>query len=66
MKETPYSTLLNLVSTGQPENEQSADERIWDELFSRPESEVLLERLANEALEAFHSGETMNIDPGTA
>ena len=27
-------------------------ERRWDELFSRPESEAFLERMANEALEA--------------
>ncbi len=32
--------------------------RIWDELFSRPESDELLEKLAAEALEAHKAGLT--------
>ena len=52
---------LNLVP-----DEWLEDEQIWDELFSRPESEVLLERLPNEALEEFRTGKIRNIDPSTA
>ena len=33
-------------------------ERQWDELFSRPESEAFLERMAAEALEAHRAGKT--------
>ena len=33
-------------------------ERRWDELFNRPESDQLLERLAAEALEAHRAGLT--------
>ena len=33
-------------------------ERHWDELFSRPESEAFLERMAAEALEAHRAGKT--------
>ena len=33
-------------------------ERKWDELFSRPESEAFLERMAAEAIEAHRAGKT--------
>ena len=33
-------------------------ERQWEELFSRPESEDFLERMASEALEAHRAGKT--------
>ena len=33
-------------------------ERHWDELFSRPESEAFLERMASEAREAHRAGKT--------
>lgn len=33
-------------------------ERKWDEIFSRPESESFLERMAAEALEARRAGRT--------
>ena len=33
-------------------------ERRWDELFSRPESEAFLERMAAEAIEAHRAGKT--------
>jgi hypothetical protein len=55
-----------------PEEEQEAvgawllaeieSERRWDDLFSRPPSE-LLERMAAEALEDFRAGRTMPLDP---
>ena len=35
----------------------------WDELFSRPESEDLLERMAAEALEAHRAGLTKPLNP---
>lgn len=44
---------------------ENLDEQRWDELFSRPESETLLEKLANEALAEYHAGKTQNIHPGT-
>ncbi len=62
MKEMPSSKLSNRV----PDELISRDEHLWDELFSRPESEVLLERLTNEALEEFRTGKIRNIDPSTA
>ena len=34
----------------------------WDELFARPESEDLLERLADETLAAHRAGRTQPID----
>ena len=37
-------------------------ERQWTELFSRPESEDLLERLADEALTAHRTGRTQPLD----
>ena len=39
-------------------------ERRWDELFSRPESEDLLERMAAEALEAHRALRTSGIVDG--
>ena len=41
--------------------EQESEER-WAELFSRPESEELLERLANEALSAHRAGMTQPLN----
>ena len=38
-------------------------ERQWEELFSRPESEDLLERLADEAVAAHRGGLTQPLDP---
>ena len=35
----------------------------WAELFSRPESEVLLERLADEAVAAHRAGLTRPLNP---
>ena len=35
----------------------------WDELFSRPESEDFLERMAAEALEAHRTGRTEPLNP---
>ena len=37
-------------------------ERRWDELFGRPESDQLLERLTTEALEAHRAGITKPLD----
>lgn len=37
-------------------------ERQWSELFARPESEELLERLADEALAAHQAGQTRPLD----
>ncbi len=37
-------------------------ERLWAELFSRPESEEMLERLADEALAAHRAGLTEPLD----
>ncbi len=37
-------------------------EQRWAELFSRPESEDLLERLADEALAAHRAGRTQPLD----
>jgi hypothetical protein len=37
-------------------------EKRWTELFSRPESEDLLEHLANEALAAHRVGKTRSLD----
>ena len=37
-------------------------EHRWSELFARPESEDLLERLADEALAAHRSGQTRPLD----
>ena len=38
-------------------------EQRWSELFARPESEDLLERLAVEALAAHRAGKTTPLDP---
>ena len=38
-------------------------ERRWAELFARPESEELLERLASEALADHRAGKTRPLDP---
>ena len=38
-------------------------ERRWEELFSRPESEDLLERMADEALAEHRAGLTQPLDP---
>ncbi len=38
-------------------------ERRWAELFTRPESEELLERLADDALAAHRKGLTRPLDP---
>ena len=38
-------------------------ERRWTELFARPESEDLLERLADDAVEAHRAGRTEPLDP---
>lgn len=40
-----------------------ADEEKWNTLFSKPESEDLLEKLANEALAEHHAGRTEDLDP---
>ena len=37
-------------------------EQQWAELFSRPESEKLLDRLADEALSDHHAGRTRPLD----
>ena len=37
-------------------------EQRWAELFARPESEDLLQRLADEALEAHRAGQTRPLD----
>ena len=37
-------------------------ERQWAELFARPESEDLLQRLANEALLDHHAGRTQRLN----
>ncbi|MDT0631633.1 hypothetical protein RQM47_03125 [Rubrivirga sp. S365] len=42
--------------------ELESEER-WAELFGRPESEDLLERLATEALEEHRAGKTQPLDP---
>ena len=41
---------------------QLESERQWAELFSRPESEALLERLADEALAEHRAGHTRPLD----
>ena len=38
-------------------------ERQWAELFARPESEDLLERMADEALSEHHAGRTQPLNP---
>lgn len=38
-------------------------EQRWAELFARPESEDLLERMADEALAAHRAGQTRPLDP---
>ncbi len=38
-------------------------EQLWAELFSRPESGELLDRLADEALSDHHAGRTQPLDP---
>lgn len=38
---------------------ESESERQWSELFARPESEDLLERLADEALSEHRAGRTL-------
>lgn len=38
-------------------------EQLWAGLFSRPESEELLDRLADEALSDHHAGRTQPLDP---
>lgn len=38
-------------------------EQHWAELFSRPESEELLDRLADGALSDHHAGRTQPLDP---
>lgn len=38
-------------------------EQRWSELFARPESEDILERLASEALAAHRAGKTTPLDP---
>lgn len=38
-------------------------ERRWADLFARPESEDLLERLADEALAAHRAGHSRPLDP---
>ncbi len=43
--------------------ELEADTR-WDDLFARPESEDLLTRLADQALEAHRTGQTRPLDLG--
>ena len=55
-----------------PENQQDEfarfllaeldSERRWDELFSLPESDDLLDRLANDALDAHKAGRTRPLD----
>ena len=42
--------------------ELDADER-WDELFARPESDDLLTRMADRALEAHRGGQTRRLNP---
>ena len=56
-----------------PDEEQDAFARLllaeleseqrWAELFSRPESETLLDQLASEALAAHRAGETQPLGP---
>ncbi len=38
-------------------------ERRWDELFSLPESDDLLDRLADDALDAHRAGRSTVLDP---
>ena len=40
-------------------------ERRWDEMFSRPESEDLLDQWAGEALDAHRAGRTQPLDVET-
>ena len=42
--------------------DESESERKWDELFSRPESEELLNRLAEETLADYNAGLTEPLD----
>ena len=42
--------------------EELESDRIWDELFSRPESEALLDRLADETLADYRAGLTEPLD----
>jgi hypothetical protein len=44
---------------------QRLADRQWDALFLRPESETLLDQLANEALSDFRAGKTRKRDPGS-
>lgn len=44
--------------------ELESEER-WSELFARPESETLLERLAAEALDDHRAGKTRPLDPSS-
>ena len=39
-----------------------ADERIWDELFSRPDILAALQRMGEEALDAHRRGETLPLE----
>jgi hypothetical protein len=39
-----------------------AEERVWDELFSRPQVLAELKKMADEALEADRRGETLPLD----
>jgi len=39
------------------------DEAAWDELFARPESRLVLTRLAAEAARAWDEGRTRPLDP---
>lgn len=48
--------LANLLFT------EIESERKWDELFSRPESQELLEMMGREALEEFKAGRTRTLD----
>ena len=38
------------------------EETLWDELFAMPESLVLLEQLAKQALSEYFAGETVPLD----
>jgi len=43
-------------------DELTEEEKLWDELLASPESQTLLEQLAEQALSEYLAGETVSLD----
>jgi hypothetical protein len=67
VRRLPLERVIQLVDFArflevESEEEIAASEASWDPLLSQPEAKQKLHEMAHEALEAYHAGETTDIE----